>query len=417
MKRPTIARLGWNYNLTWEEGLTANVSRVRERGGNVIASVQMSSSMPGMNGLIHQSQLNLDSTRARTEFVRQCEHRVDSTASPFLDWDEAIQQLSILVLAEHRKGEPVIKLTGDLPRDRLEWRIKPLIAEGQANVIYGAGGSAKTFMALYMACLIDIPWNENNMDAEPGRVLYLDYETDHHEIDHRIGMIKHGLGVFNETNILYRFCSQSVADDIEALQELVLEHDINLVIVDSLASASGDEPEKAAPITAFFMSLRSLRVTSLTLHHVNKENKLYGNIYIFNQARNIWEIKKSQEEDTASLNVGLYHRKANNGRLFRPLGFKLDFAETSVHVTRKDVMEDSELAQHATIRDQLRAALLHGAMSVAELTEETKGKAGSIKAALNHYKALFIPVHQDGAREISWGLRQPESSTPRGEPF
>lgn len=396
MKKPDIEAVGYNYRLTWLEGIQASVSRVKERGGAIIGTVEITTTLPALNGFIHQAQLNLESTRTRTEFAKQCEKRTNSLAE--IDWDEVLQQLCVLVLNQYRIGEPSVILTGDLPRDRLDWRVNPFIAESQANVLYGAGGSAKTLVGLYLACLVDIPMNQNGLEAEPGNVLFLDYETDHYEIDHRIGMIKRGLGIPTATDIIYRFCSQALADDIEAIQDIVMDNDIALIIVDSLGAACGDEPEKAAPITGYFMALRSLKKTSLTIHHTNKEGELYGNSYIFNQGRNIWEIKKSQEENEDQFHVGLFHRKVNNGKLMKPLGFKLIFQDNALNFMREDVSKEPSLVKYTSLKDQVWELLLNVSLEANQIAEELERTPDVIRRTLNRYPQLFTHVTNGWAR-------------------
>jgi len=110
------------------------------------------------------------------------------------------------------------------------------------------------------------------------------------------------------------------------------------------------------------------------------------------------------------LDIGVYHRKMNNGRLLNPLGFSIDFGEGVFTVSKTDIRTIPELESAMPLAGRLRGTLAHGAMSVAELSEElsTPGRpvtAATIRNILNRYKGIFQPVYVDGHRENKWGLK------------
>lgn len=102
--------------------------------------------------------------------------------------------------------------------------------------------------------------------------------------------------------------------------------------------------------------------------------------------------------------MGLYHRKMNNGRLNKPLGFEMAFQESLVNITRCDVRDVYDLAQGMHLREQISSVLRRGAMSLDEITEEVSGKHDSVKTTLSRNKTMFVK------RGDLWSLLSKEQS-------
>jgi len=405
--RPEITQNAGIYALAWPDlNLVMRLDRLREKSDVVSAEITIKSSLPGMPSHIHQARLNLVSTTARKQLATFLIARCGEPPP----WGELLEQTCVMVLQRHREGEPPIRL-GDLPRrESLGYRAKPLLVENQANMMYGAGQTGKSMLACYLAVLVESPLNHNDIEVEPGKVLYVDYETDETEVGERISSLQAGVQIETPTDILYRYGKMPLADDIEQIQRIVLENDLNLVIVDSLGMAAGGDQDKSTDIIRYFQALRTLKCTTLTIDHLNKEGKLYGNVYKFNEARNIFEIKGVTDAGEGRLDIGVYHRKMNNGRLLNPLGFSIDFGEGVFTVSKTDIRTIPELEAAMPLAGRLRSTLAHGAMTVKDLSKEFSipGRPvteATIRNTLNRYKGIFGPVYVDGQRESKWGLK------------
>jgi len=412
LSKPVITGEAGIFRVTWsDEHISMQIDRLRDRSdGSLTAEVVVKTTLPGIAPHLHRTRMNLLSTTGKSGLAK----RLDEQAKG-LDWSTMVEQACEQVIECFRQGDPVIRL-GELSiREGLSYRVKPLLVENQANMIYGAGETGKSMMALYLAVLIDSPLDDCGLYAEPGNVLVLDYEADEHEVGYRIKCLQAGLELETSTDILYRFGRMPLADDIERIQEIVLEHSINVVIVDSFGMATGGDQDKSTDPIRYFQALRSLRCTSLTIDHQNKEGKQYGNIYKFNEARNIWEAKAVKETASSRMSVGLYHRKMNNGRYEMPMGFSLEFEEGCFRVSTQDLRSVGELEASLPLRFRIRDTLAHGAMSAQAITDELNPYPESpnvkrlsvetVRMTLNRNKELFTPVYQDGAREHLWGLK------------
>ena len=160
-----------------------------------------------------------------------------------------------------------------------------------------------------------------------------------------------------------------------------------------------------------FSSLRSLGISSLLIDHTNKQNgELFGSVYKFNSSRQVFEIKKSQIEGQDKLVLGLFHKKANNSRLIKPMGIELLFNEEmqSMSVIRKDV-KDTPLEDQLGVRQRIGNVLsAFGKMTVSEIVDELNPKPDGSLFTENHIskelstgkrKNIFVQLPDN-----KWGL-------------
>ena len=331
-----------------------------------------------------KGRLNLTSTTARNSFAKSLAAR-DSD----IDWDLILEQICVAVLQEWRSGNAVVQLEGNMDAPGLadKWLVSGIIQLNNPTLIYGPGSTGKSWFAQYIACLVDSGISHGGFDVEPSTVLYLDWETDQLELGSRVTMIRRGLGLTGTAHILYKAMNQGLSTDIERIREICLENSVGLLVIDSLGSACMGEPESAEVVLRMFSSLRSLGISSLCIDHTNKQNgELFGSVYKFNSARQVFETKKSQIEEQDKIVLGLFHKKANNSRLIKPMGFELVFNEEmqSMSVIRKDV-KDTPLEDQLGVRQRIGNVLsAFGKMTVSEIVDELNPKPDGSLFTENH---------------------------------
>lgn len=406
MEAPEIKSSGGVYVLRWESTqLGIRIDRLDEDSHHSVSGeILIKTTAPGYVSHLHQARLNLTSTTARTTLAKVLTQRMEA-----VDWYAVLEQACVKVLEAYRQGEPVL-VVGDEPvKERSRYQLEPILLQAHPSIIFGHGGTGKSYLATYISVLISTPESHNGWEPEPGGVLYLDFETSFDEFQGRVRAVQEGLEIQTPSPILYRFCSQALADDIAELQRVVAEQKVDVIVVDSAGPACGGEPEQSGPVLRMFKALRSLRTTSLVIAHVakNAENKSpFGSAYWWNISRSVWEVRSAQEPGDDSLAVGLYHRKANFGKLHKPFMFKLTFTDTLVRFDKTDLTAAPALAVGMSIKAQLHEALKRGLMSVEELTEETGLPAPSIRTTLNRYSpGAFIKV------QGKWGMPSPQGVT------
>jgi hypothetical protein len=409
MSVPSLKSNGGHYRLTWlDEGLLAEVDRIREDSHfNVTAEVCIRSTAPGTPNHLHQARLNLTSTSARRTLANHLGERLNH-----LDWNAVVEQLSVKVLEAHRQGEPVIELAGHATSERVGYRLMPLLQERQASLAFGHGDSGKSWLGVLAGVLVASGIPHVGFAPEPGNVLYLDYETDSDTIFERAAMVAEGLNMAVPAGFFYRYMSQLLATDVEALQKHVLERDISLVIVDSAAPAVG-EPESAQMTADYFRALRSLKVTSLTIAHVaktGKETEPFGSIFWRNLPRSNFRVNGVHEPGASSFIVGLKHTKSNNGQRLKDIGLEISFTGDAVHFERADLADIPDLARGLSTRERLVHALGREPKAIKFLAEELDLPESNIRTTLNRGKGTTFIQLDEGMKEPRWGvLADPES--------
>ncbi len=137
----------------------------------------------------------------------------------------------------------------------------------------------------------------------------------------------------------------------------------------------------------------------------------FGSIYKVNSARSIYEIRKTQEAGEDRMEIGIYHRKANSGRLQKPFSLGVAFFEgqdPAILFSRSDIREVPGLVEGLALQDQIAAVLRYGAMTVAEIASEINAQQASVRANLHRHKNRFVKADNMGKK---WGLLSREIDT------
>jgi energy-coupling factor transporter ATP-binding protein EcfA2 len=406
MSLPELRHEGDVLILTWPAvGVRAEVEQLRREHHDLVGEVTWYILDPLVEyPHLHGAKLNMSSTSAQTSLTR---HLRDRTNGLSIDWPVLIEQVCVFAKREDSRGEPFVKIGHgtDGIEDR-RYRIERLLEENQITMAYGDSGAGKSTIAVASALSVEAGIPILGLSPEPGRVLYLDYETDSTEQDKRIRRIAHGFGLDDCPEIDYRRMILPLADDIGSIRRHVDSNGITLVIVDSVGFACGGKPEDAETSLRMYLALRQLNVTKLLLHHVTGAQSRekgrrhpFGSVYHVNVPRAHWEIRAAPETESATLRLALYNRWSNNAPRFRPMGYAVTFAQNATYIKASDMMGVAELAAGVSIPDQIANALRGGALSVQQLGELVDTTEGTIRSALNRGKERFVKV------EDKWGLR------------
>ena len=389
MSVPTLTSNGSLYQLRWaDEQVIMTLDRFAEDSKyNVSCEVQIDNTMPGLPRHIHGgTRLNITSAESRRRLAK---HLNDDVIPK--NWVAILEQASMKVLEQWRKGSPIIEMSEHKKADRLAMRVMPILQERQATLIFGEGDSLKSFFAAYLAVLVRSGLTHAGLTPEPGNVLYLDYETDEDTTLQRFEMISTGLGIDVPGGLYYRYMHQPLAADAHQVSRLVMEYAIEFLVVDSAAPAVV-EPESAVATTEYFKTLRSLRVTSLTIAHVTKATKdeyPFGSSFFRNLPRSNFRVRASRELEHVV--IGLKHTKSNNGRRIPDMGFQFEFdGDNRVVIEPAQVRDVPELAQGLPLRERINGLLLRGPRSVEHLAEELEQTEGNVRTTLNRNKASFV---------------------------
>ena len=396
----------YDYN---EFGIKVKVTRLEQEKGDVKAYIKFDADLykhPHLdNPHIMFTRHNLSSGTTRIRLGKDLETRL-----PLDHWAGILEQVCSKSIDAFWQGSPIIKIGKQPKRKEIPYLLYPMVRKNAPCIIFGPGGIGKSYLSLYISLLVQHNITISGLLPQQANVLYLDYESGDEDLNDRLAALSKGLGLEVELN--YRHCHQPLVDDIVALSDMILENDIGMVIVDAKGAAVGGWINEARQPMDMFNSLRSLNVTSIIIDHVSKENAdaPIGSIYNFNEARNIWEMRGSQNVDSDSMIVGLYHKKTNSGKLHKPFGLEFVFKDDepgnidTVYVNEKDVAEDPVIRKGLTITAQIEYLLLNNknsngqyiAMSSDEIARDLGLKKPEAETILSDWEGKKWNTHGAG---------------------
>ena len=190
---------------------------------------------------------------------------------------------------------------------------------------------------------------------------------------------------------------------------------IGFVILDHYGNAAGADPESPGTATAFLEAVRSFgpHVTKLLLSHPSKAGMdqrratPFGSIFMLN-ARSVWEVRRAEDAERATVPITLYHTKVNDEHRHAPIPLLFTFETERITVTATTAHEQpDDLRARATVAQQLEAALANGPKTDAALAYELDLGLETVKRKLRAQKQTFAPLNDDSPR--LWALRSTRS--------
>lgn len=167
-----------------------------------------------------------------------------------------------------------------------EWRIKNLIPKEGLVILASPSGEKKSWIALEMGkCVVKgMPFLGNDLFAtEPCNVLYIDQEMSAGELQRRGKQLNISenenqfLMITNENEKPINF---SMDEDVDEFFEILKQHNIKLVFIDTLrAVAGGLKEDKAEDVREFFNRFRQVKnkgIAIVFLDHCRKPNHFEG---------------------------------------------------------------------------------------------------------------------------------------------
>jgi len=358
-------------------------------------------------------QIHLMSQRAVAGLVRD----LTESYPQVKDWRQIINNVAWRTIQAARSTQEVLEVGAKPETMRQDFRLFPVIHEGEPTTIYCPGGVGKSYLAILCGCLVQFDYaGFTNDDSgkmwtpKQGNVLYLDWEATHRDHLRRTWAVKRGLGIEGDDTFLYLSCEQPLSMIVGDIQSLIARRDIKLAIIDSQMAASDFGPDIGQCTTRFFNAVRQLRCSVLVLDHVSKEaikaatdsdnnTGPHGSVVKANRSRQLYELKKWQVEGQSYTDLVLSHRKNNEGPLSEPFGIRLSFVphpETGyldkVTFTSFVVADHPALSKTLATWKRLFTILEEfGPLTVREIQEEhlTDKTEGGIRATLNQHKNKF----------------------------
>lgn len=254
-------------------------------------------------------------------------------------WRQMLEVARKGVIEARKKGSGIVWMD-ELERvDRPMLRISPLIINGHLNVIFATGGSGKSLLMLLLTILTQEGRSHAGLTVVPGNVLYLDWEQGEDGTLETLEALAAGIG--SGKRFAYLRCTSTLVEMAEEIGRLIIEHDVEVVMVDSLTFALGGDKNDAQTVTAGTNAMRLWRegTTVVALDHVAREEKgrkrmdPFGSIFVRNAARNLLKIEAWMDPDAHVLHQVIEQTKTNKGVL-PAFGLKYTFQPESFDPTR-----------------------------------------------------------------------------------
>jgi hypothetical protein len=417
---PVLSVEGDGLRFVWPgRQMTAYVDRLRDERGDTTAEVTFSALHNGTAAhILGPAKVNLLSDSAATRVANNLAKLAadDTTLRAWqADLHVMLHQVQTAAIRWHRTPpEPVNLADVPVTEGPVEHLVAPLIPKRAPTLIVANGGGGKSYLALALGVSVRTGCALPGLEAPaaPGRVLYLDWETNAQEHALRLRRIARGLLLRELPEILYLRMDQTI-DQATWLRAEIARQAPALVIVDSVGYAVGGDLKEAGTATQLFRIVNSWDTSVLVNHHENRDGGFYGTIFLRNSGRSMWIMESLREGP--DLRLSLKHDKMNNGPLRAdPLGLRLHFDANGLAVQwhSLDVYATPSLRALQPARDQLRMALreVGQGMTVEELVRETGLSDRTLKDTAKENPGLFVFTEGRGrGNKAEIGLRGYES--------
>ena len=407
---PDIQKIGTRFEIIWQDGVKIDIDKILpKRDMHVEAEILVTDYQEiGGSHILGPQRFTL--TRSPKGILSDL--RDNSSRE---DWKQRLSQLSFMILNRVREGEPIIDLNDRSTPEEPPEMVTGVCYQGTPTVLYGEGGIGKSMMGLALAMSV-----HNNVGISDsfqtiqGNAMILDYETSWEETYRRSRDIVRG-SEHDMKMIYYRYCSQPLYQDVDALRNEIYDKNIRFLLIDSAGPACGGEPENASATLQYFQALRGLTdsetpLTTLTLAHVTKNSLTgsnrnpFGSVYWVNMPRNTFELKKAQVANANYIEVAMHHRKTNVGALKDPKAFRMTWADMALNIENLDIKrsalsQDLSMPKRAEILFQNNEIFQESGLSTKQIADELDiENERSLQATLSRSNKFYS---KNGTGDIS----------------
>jgi hypothetical protein len=354
-----------------EYGTVMEVDRLRRESNELIGELCVRCNLPGVrtyDGALSIADFNLSSARARQDRARILGQMTNFGArDEWINWLGLIEEFCQRVIMDERRGQAHVVLS-DLERPDPNDTIKIggiELPRRHPTILFGDGGSAKSYVALYMAGL---------MVKQGMNVALFDWELAGE--DHRDRLER--LFPYDMPRIVYARCERALVHEVDRLRRIIRDEAIDYAFFDSIAFACSGPPESAEIAGFYFRALRQIcqSIGSSHVAHVSKaegaDQKPFGSAFWHNGARATWYIQSTPDLSNDSvIQLGLFNRKANLARIQRTIGFRVEFDEFRTYFNPSNPSDTQEIAEKMPLKQRMRELLKRGSMTAEELAAIT----------------------------------------------
>ena len=223
--------------------------------------------------------------------------------------------------------------------DDSPYLLEPFIARSGVTVLFAPKGTGKSTFALKLADGVASGDGFNGIKpTEVGPVLYLDFEDSARPHEFRLSAMTDD---DIEGRIMHVRITKSLKDTRRMLRKLVRDHDVVLVVLDSVALARAADVSGSEATIKMFKTLAQLGVPVLAIDHMTKEdNKAVatgrmnpktatpiGSQFTESSARLAWFMNMLPQSTAGKKVFNLFNTKNNHGPEHQPIGMTVKIVQ------------------------------------------------------------------------------------------
>lgn len=363
------------------------VSNIEPRGGGLYAWIEVEAG----GRLVHAGRYDLQGPRTPPSIASAVSENDDEKKA----WKEFVFNRIISIVHDHLAGDPPRKATPKLRSEEDAWLIRGFWRTAKATSLVGFGESAKSFLA--QAAAVSVCTGRALLSLavrQAGPVLYLDWEGDDQEFDHRLAQLVAGMRMDPPDNLLHKRPGAFLHRSVLPLQRYIAQEGVVALIVDSVGYArstdTGGDPQ--GPSMLMYQALDQLGIPALLVDHRAKHAKVtdytpLGAVANYNSLRLLWQVTPSQTR--TGMSIRLRCGKCNYGPRPNDLAWNLDFpSEGEARFTQRNpqtiaALEDLSLGER--LHRLLLDAGLAGATTI-QLCVDSLSSDSTVRKALSRLK-------------------------------
>jgi hypothetical protein len=260
------------------------------------------------------------------------------------------------------------------------------------TLLFGDGGSLKSFLALYVA---------GQLAKKGVPVLLVDWELDGEDHRERLHQL---FGEDAPTNVYYLRAEAPLVREADVIARAIQQYATPYVILDSVGMATDGPPESSHEALTYFRTLHRIGVRgSLGIAHVTKNgegaDKPFGSVFWHNLTRMSWSARR-EAFDERRPTVRVVNRKTNLTAELPDVVFEFEFTDegrivVSSAIGALDADEPEAAVSGPSIRQRIVSLLQarHGqSIKVSEIAQTLQAKEETVTRTLRRYKQQFVTL-------------------------
>ena len=280
--------------------------------------------------MLNYTVLNLDRDEDRVRFVNSAYNMLPPLVRETTDKGTLKHSFDLFCMNGYKEWVGTQKASYLVPladSSAPAFLLKPFLIRGGGTILFGPPGRGKSYVALTLSIAIATGLI-NQFDVQKANVLFVNLERSAESLQRRLLNINVALGIDETTPLLTLNARGRTLDDIrESLEDSIKEHDVQLVVLDSISRAGYGDLNDNRPTTRIVDTLNGICETWLGLAHSPRQDSshIYGSIH-FDAGADII-VQQVSEAKEKSLGIGLNITKANDTAVKQPmflLGYEFD---------------------------------------------------------------------------------------------